>query len=367
MASIEITRTRIAGVSAAVPEVDAAVSDGAAMFGDEAVAKFAASTGVERRPVGGELCSSDLCLAAAQRLLDDLEWEPESLDSLVFVSQTPDYLLPATSCVLHGRLGLSKSCAAWDVNLGCSGYTYGLAAAAQFIQCGSAQRSLLLVGDTINRIISPEDPSTALLFGDAGTATALQRDEKAPHIRGVFGSDGGGAEHLIVPAGGFRHRNSACRSAEAVRGDGDLFMDGAEVFSFALREVPKLVKAAIAAEEWTLDDVDFVVFHQANAFMLQHVGKRLKLPEEKLVINLQQFGNTSCASIPLALVDALGADLRERPLRLVLVGFGVGFSWGATTAVVGPLSVPEVVRVDVPQSTSDAATAAAGVPHAKSP
>lgn len=366
MAQLEISHTRIAGVSAAVPNQDAAVDDGAGTFGPEAVAKFAASTGVERRPVGGELCSSDLCHAAAERLLNDLGWERDTIESLVFVSQTPDYLLPATSCSLHARLGLSKSCAAWDINLGCSGYTYGLAAASQFIQCGSARRSLLLVGDTINRIVSTDDPSTALLFGDAGTATALEREETARSIRGTFGSDGGGASHLIVPAGGFRQREAAARSADAVRGDGDLFMDGAEVFSFALREVPKLVKAAIAAEEWTLDDLDFVVFHQANTFMLQHVAKRLKLPKEKLVLNLQHFGNTSGASIPLAMVDAIGDDLRQRPLKLVMVGFGVGFSWGATTATVGPITVPGLIRVDVPTSQQQRTTDSAGVPHAKS-
>src|SRR5690606_8128718 len=133
------------------------------------VRKFAASTGIERRPVGGELCSSDFCLAAAERLIDELGWQRDTIDSLVFVSQTPDYLLPATSCSLHARLRLSKSCAAWDINLGCSGYTYGLLAASQFIQCGSARRSLLLVGETCNRIVSPSDPATALLFGDAGT------------------------------------------------------------------------------------------------------------------------------------------------------------------------------------------------------
>jgi 3-oxoacyl-[acyl-carrier-protein] synthase III len=366
MAQLKIEKTRIAGVAAAIPDRDVPVADGATTFGEEAVQKFSTSTGVERRPVGGDVCSSDLCLAAAERLLDDLGWERDSIESLVFVSQTPDYLLPATSCSLHARLGLSKSCAAWDINLGCSGYTYGLAAAAQFIQCGSARRSLLLVGDTINRIVSREDPSTALLFGDAGTATALQRDENAPPIRGVFGSDGAGAPHLIVPAGGFRQRTARPRCSDDVRGEADLLMDGAEVFSFALREVPKLVKAALAAEDWQIDDVDFVVFHQANTFMLQHVARRLKLPAEKLVLNLQHFGNTSCASIPLAMVDALGTELRSRPLRLVLVGFGVGFSWGATTALVGPLCVPDLVRMPVAGSIAKAMNNSAEVRHAKS-
>ena len=347
MAQIEISKTRVAGVAAAVPSRRADVDEQAAAFGEEAVRRFAVSTGVESRLVDHDVCSSDLCFTAAERLLEELRWERETIDSLVFVSQTPDYLLPATSCSLHSRLGLSKSCAAWDVNLGCSGYTYGLLAASQFIQCGTARRSLLLVGDTIDRIVSPRDPSTSLLFGDAGTATALEQDDAAPPIRGLFGTDGSGERHLIVPAGGFRRRESTASAPDAVRGDGDLFMDGAEVFSFALREVPKLVKRALAAEDWTLEDVDYVVFHQANAFMLQHIAKRLKLPAEKLVLNLQQFGNTSCASIPLALVDGLGPELRERPLNIVLVGFGVGFSWGATTAVVGPITVPELVRLDV--------------------
>lgn len=364
MATNLIRGVRLAGVAAGVPEHVRTLEDDEAVFGADA-RKIAESTGVRaRRVVQGTTCTSDLCHAAGDRLLDDLGWPRDSIDALIFVTQTPDYVLPATACSLHGRLGLARHCAAFDVNLGCSGYVYGLWLAAQLIACGQ-RRVLLLVGDTISRIVAPRDRSTVPLFGDAGTATALERDEAGSAGPMVFdlGSDGRGQDHLIVPAGGFRRPRSeqtALRSEQAggnVRGDEDLFMDGAEIFTFTLREVPALVRSTLGAAGWSVDDVDAVVMHQANRFMLEHLAKRMKLPPDKVPLALEDYGNTSSASIPLTLIHSLADRLRAAPQRLLLAGFGVGFSWGAVALSCGPLVVPELMIVPdaiVPQGRSEA-------------
>lgn len=340
---------RMAGLAVAAPEQVRTAADEAGFFGAEGALKISQSVGVERRPVvPSGLCTSDLCFSAAERLLDEAGWERDSIDALVFVSQTPDYLLPATSCVLQKRLGLPKRCAAFDVNLGCSGYVYGLWIASGLLSAGLAHRVLLLAGDTISRISSPQDRSVALLFGDAGTATGLERDPTAEPIAFEMGTDGGGHDHLKVPAGMFRSPRSAItalrseREGGNVRSDEDLYMNGAEIFAFTLREVPGLVRAVMEQAGWSLDTVDAVVMHQANLLMLKQLGKKLGLPPEKMPLALEQFGNTSSASIPVAMAHALRSRLRAENLRLVLAGFGVGFSWGAAAITCGPMVVPEI-------------------------
>jgi 3-oxoacyl-[acyl-carrier-protein] synthase-3 len=274
----------------------------------------------------------------------------DSIDILIFVSQTPDYLLPATACAVHGRLGLSPSCAAFDVNLGCSGYVYGLWLAASLLQAG-AKRALLLVGDTISRVVSPSDRSTALLFGDAGTATVLETSVGAPPIFFELGTDGSGAEHLTVPAGAFRRPSTTAtgqrreREGGNVRSDEDLFMNGGEIFAFTMRTVPMLCKTLMQRAGWSMDDADAFVMHQANRFMLQHLAKLMRLPKEKVVMALEDFGNTSSASIPLALSVSLADRLRTSTTKLVMAGFGVGFSWAGATVEAGPMTMPELVRV----------------------
>lgn len=347
-----VSGVRMTGLAVAVPERVRTAADEAASFGAEGALKIAQSVGVDRRPVVPDgLCTSDLCFSAAERLLAETGWGRDSIDALIFVSQTPDYVLPATSCVLQARLGLPKRCAAFDVNLGCSGYVYGLWVASGLLTAGLARRVLLLAGDTISRISSPQDRSVALLFGDAGTATALEHDPLAPPIAFEMGTDGSGQDHLKVPAGMFRAPRSAASAVRSereggnVRSDEDLYMNGAEIFAFTLREVPALVRAALDGAGWSLENVDAVVMHQANLLMLKQLGKKLGLPAEKMPLALEQFGNTSSASIPVAMAHALGSRLRGEQLRLVLAGFGVGFSWGAAAISCGPMVVPEIVRV----------------------
>jgi 3-oxoacyl-[acyl-carrier-protein] synthase-3 len=364
MAICRAAGVRLAGLAAAVPERVSDETELAARFGAEMAAKLRDATGIRRRRVAPEsLCTSDLCFAAAERLIADLKWERAQIDALVFVSQTPDYILPATSCTLHARLGLAPHCAAFDLNLGCSGYVYGLATLSRLMSAGGIQRALLLVGDTVSRLASPEDRATAPLFGDAGTATALECDPAAPPMVFTLGTDGSGQEHLIVPAGSFRRPRNAATGLRNVSEDGnsrsaeELFMDGANVFSFSLREVPKLIKTTLAAAEWSLDAVDAVVMHQANAFMLRHLAKRLRLPEEKLTLALEDFGNTSSASIPLALVHQCANRLTAGSQRLLLAGFGVGWSWGGAAVTCGPLVVSELMAVPAPASNTAAGNA----------
>jgi 3-oxoacyl-[acyl-carrier-protein] synthase-3 len=346
-----IRSVRIAGIASAVPAeaMSPIETAGPAGISPEEAQKIAHMTGVHKRHVASlSCCTSNMACAAAQRLLEDLNWKPESIDALVVVSQTHDYDLPATACILQHRLGLSHSCAAFDMSLGCSGYGYGLWACSGILTAG-ASRVLLLAGDTMSRTCSPQDRSTVFLFGDAGTATALERDANAPDMTFVLGTDGSGREFLIQPDSGFRNRatpGSFERRSTAdgsLRGPLDLYMDGAEVLAFTLRRVPPMIAEALSASSWTLNEVDAFVPHQANQFMLQHLGKRLKIPAGKLVLSLDEFGNTSSASIRLALSHRLGGRLRQEQMKLVLAGFGVGWSWGAVAVTWGPMVMPEIL------------------------
>jgi 3-oxoacyl-[acyl-carrier-protein] synthase-3 len=297
------------------------------------------------------MTTSDLCEAAARPLLAELNWPAPSIDVLIMVTQTPDYVLPATSCILQPRLGLSTQVAAFDVNLGCSGFIYGLWLASNLLRHDGPSRALVLCGDTTSRFVSSQDHSTAPLFGDAGTAVAIERDDLATSSIFHLGTDGRGQRHAIIPAGGFRTPRSEQtgirteREGGNVRSDEDLHMNGAGVLAFTMQEVPRLIRQALDKADWTIDKVDFFVMHQANRFILEYLMKRLALPKEKVVVALEEYGNTSSASIPLSLAHALGARLRQERTKLLLASFGNGFSWGAASISCGPMAVLDVVTV----------------------
>jgi 3-oxoacyl-[acyl-carrier-protein] synthase-3 len=355
MLTTKLHGQRIAGIATAVPETGLGVADLATLFGQEEASKLVKSTGVARRRIAGShLCASDLCLAAARRLMADLAWDPTSIQAIIFVSQTPDYRLPATACLLHARLGLSKDCATFDVNMGCSGYIYGLWMAAQFIQASGLSRVLLLVGDTISRYLSDQDRSTFPIFGDAGTATAIESVPES-HMSFALATDGAGGSHLMVPAGGFRtpHSEKSARRRERENGnwrsDEDLYMNGAEVFAFTLREVPTLIDAILTLAIWERESVAHYIFHQANRFILDHLAKKMKLPPDKVPLSLMDYGNTSSASIPLTISACLRESLTcPNKQRLVLAGFGVGWSWGACATEMGSLVLPPILEVPQP-------------------
>jgi 3-oxoacyl-[acyl-carrier-protein] synthase-3 len=350
----EIAGVRIAGIASAVPTQACGLDSLASIDPDQAL-KISENVGVRTRRIAPpSLCASDLCHAAAARLMRDLDWPPDEITGLIFITQTPDYVLPATSHSLHARLGLPASCYAFDINLGCSGFVYGLWIAASLMQ-NVKGKTLLLVGDTISRAVSPQDQSVAPLFGDAGSATALEPSSDAAPMFFELGADGSGANRLMIPAGGFRHPRDASssmrtqREGQNIRSDNDLFMDGAEVFTFTLQRVPGLIKAILGSAGCGLDGIDHVVFHQANRFMLDYLAKRIKIPPEKFGLAMREFGNTSSASIPMAITTtALRSRLQNSTARLLLAGFGVGFSWAATVLHCGPGVFPELIECDAP-------------------
>jgi 3-oxoacyl-[acyl-carrier-protein] synthase-3 len=354
----KISGVRIAGIASAVPAASLPLTDLASRYGAEEVERISRSTGVERRHISpGKLCTSDLCVAAAGRLLQDLPWDPNSVEAVVLVSQTFDFpSIPATSCTLQMRLGLPNTCAAFDVALGCSGHVYGLWIAASLIAASGLNRALVLAGDVASRVCSPQDRSTALLFGDAGSATALEKEKAGSEMVFSLGTDGAGWKNLIIPAGGCRHPRdgaSAVRhQAEGnnVRSAEDLLMNGGEIFAFTLREVPPLVESLLAAAHWNRAEVDCFVFHQANKFMLEHLAKFMKLPLAKIPLSMQDYGNTSSASIPVTINSKLAGGLRSRRHKLILAGFGVGYSWAGCCLECGPAVVPEIILVEESES-----------------
>jgi 3-oxoacyl-[acyl-carrier-protein] synthase III len=350
MAATRIEHIRIAGIATAVPDRIRTSDDDALRFGHEEMVRVVKNTGVTRRAVADHLCTSDLCVAAAERLLPELGWARESIDVLIVVTQTPDYPSPATACLLQHRLGLSRRVAAMDVNLGCSGYTYGLWLVASLLSAGKLRRGLLLAGDTVSRAAAPTDRAVVPLFGDGGSATAIEFHEGAPAITTVFGTDGSGGIHLHTLAGAARHPIRASDLDETLREDGvtrsnqHTYMNGAEVLTFAMQNVPAMVKEVHAAAGWTDANVEHYIFHQASRFMLKNVGRISRVPPDKLVIGLDGYGNTSSASIPIALNDQL-LGLRDKTSRVVLGGFGIGWSWCANALELGPIVMPDIVRV----------------------
>lgn len=324
MATGILENVEIKGIACAVPDHIVKNEEYNQIFGAENVQKFINMTGVEKRHVAlDEQCASDLCYAATKKLLEKLVWEPASIDALIMITQTPDYAVPATACVLQHRLGLSEDCIAFDVNLGCSAYVYGIWLAATMISTQDVNRVLLLVGDTSNYGINPNDSGTAMIFGDGGTATALERTE-GKSLKYFLKTKGSGFKNIIVPAGHARSRSKINMAASEY----ELSMNGSEVFTFAITDVPRTIKSFMAQYNIDKDDVDLYVFHQANLFILKYLAKKMKIPMEKLPVSIDRYGNTSGESIPLTLVDALGMEESSEKIKTLLCGFGIGLSWG---------------------------------------
>jgi 3-oxoacyl-[acyl-carrier-protein] synthase-3 len=286
-----------------------------------------------------------------EQLLKDLNWEPNTIEILIFVTQTPDYRNPATSCIIQERLNLSTNCMALDVSLGCSGYIYGLNVISSLMSAGNLKRGLLLVGDTSTLTSSPLDKSRALLFGDAGAATALEYDENAETMKFDFGTDGSGYQAIYTPHSGFRNRVKP-ESFEMVDYGGGIvrakvhsWLDGLEVFSFGISRAPKTVKSLWNYFGLTEAKFDYFLFHQANKQMNEKIRTKLEIPVEKVPYNLADFGNCSSASIPLLMVTNLTNELQSNSLNLCFCGFGVGLSWGTVAVVTDKIVVSELVEI----------------------
>lgn len=345
MAFLQINNVRIAGFAAGVPATIVR-NDGSMVYSaDYDAAAFVEMTGVRERRVDNTSCTSDLCYAASEKLLADLNWDKKEVGAIIFVSQTADYRFPATSCILQDRLGLTKECYAADVNLGCSGWVYGLSIAASLMQTGGITKALLMAGDA-KRVTSGDDP----LFGFAGTVTALEYSSDAKPLNFHFGTDGSGYDAIIMPDGGARNGLSVNSFKKEIV-DGKEYtrlqcrMKGMDVFSFGISTAPKSIKKLAERFEFDYQAYDYFVFHQANLKMNAMIQKKLKLDPEKVPISMPTFGNTSSASIPLTIVTQLKNKIENQPAKLLCCGFGVGLSWATVAFETDNIVISDLVEI----------------------
>jgi len=352
MSVITFKNVCISGMSAVVPKNIIDNRYFTDIFTEKEIANAIKTTGIaERRFVDNNICSSDLCFEAAEILLNDMRIDRNSIDLLIFVSQTPEYHQPATAPILQHRLGLSKTCGSFDINLACSGYIYGLSTAFSYVAQNGIDRVLLLVGETLSKIISKEDRATSLLFGDGGTATLIEKkgDNSASYFS--LNSDGSGDSVLKISGGGYRNQSSEetlkIKDYEdgSKRSDEQLFMDGMEVFNFTMREVPKDIKRILKFSKINLNEIDYIVFHQANKFMTDFFAKKLKYPIERVPYSLQKFGNTSAVSIPLTIVSEMKDTLTDQTKQVIMSGYGGGLSWGTALLNLNDVYISKLVEV----------------------
>lgn len=331
-----ITQTKAAAIRGIVSSVPPRKFDNlkdATAFEPKEVEKVVRMAGVKTRYLADDsICSSDLCVAAARRLMESLQWEPESIDVLIFVTQTPDYLLPSTCCVAHRALGLKVTCASFDVGLGCSGYPYGLWLAASLLQNRGIRRILLLHGETPTRFSDQSDRAVALLFGDAGSATALESTDPPDERSWWFclRTDGTGLNDLIIEGGGFRSRFPEKKRSHFVT------MNGANIFNFTIKRIPPLIEDTLRASGVTREQIDYFIFHQSNQYIMRHVAGTVKLPESKVPIIIGEFGSAGGPSVPLTITMGKLSRPADRPLQLLVLGYGVGLSWGSALIDLAP-------------------------------
>lgn len=294
----------------------------------------AKTIGVEtRRKADIEETASDLAVKAAKKLFEEHNIAPDSIDFLIYCTQSPDYFMPSSSCIIQNRLGIPTTAGAFGYDLGCSGYVYGLAIANSFVESGLANNVLILTADTISKYLHPKDKNR-LLFGDASSATLIAKEGIAKIGNFERGTDGSGFEHIIIRNGGNRHRGLTGNSWADENGnthyDDNFDMDGEKVFSFTVERIPLLIQNCLEKNSISKEDVDFFVFHQANKYMLNTLRKLNKLPKEKFFVDLTETGNTTSSTVPIGLVRSLETGNIQKGMNVMVAGFGVGLSWAAT-------------------------------------
>lgn len=347
MALITLHQVSVRSISAAVPTQKVYTKDYNYISETERQL-FIKNVGIEeRRAAPAPITAADLCYHSTLQILSALSWPKESIDALIFITQSPDYFIPASSIILQHRLGLSKNTIAFDINLGCSGYVYGLYVLGSLLQAGQIKRAILLAGDKSTLSVCYKDKSTYPLFGDAGSATALEYNPNAEPLYFNLQSDGSGEDAIKIPHGGSRFHIQPDTFDEIeiepgiIRSKRHLQLRGTDIFNFALREVSPNVDKLLEYSNTAKESIDYFIFHQANWFMNESVRKKLKIPKEKVPYSIHQFGNTSSASIPLTIVTKL-KDAFHTPKTILLSGFGVGFSWASAiiktnTMLINPL------------------------------
>jgi len=352
MAYWEIKNVAVRGVTGTVPNHPVKSAE-LPFFTKEEAENFDNTVGIRNRYIASEdICASDLCFDAAERLIEGLGWEKESIDVLIFGSVTGDYKTPPTSAILQDRLGLPATTFVLDIPMGCCGCMYCINVAGNLLSAGTAKRALILVGDTAMRMGNPKDKSRGPLFGDSGTALALEYDPTAADIIIDFNTQGSGYQALMTPHGGYRHPVTQESFIEEDFGNGiirapkDALINGMDVFSFAITRPPKSVKQMM--EQLGLDkdkDIDFFLIHQANKLIVDRLVKKLKLPVEKVPYNLQEFGNLGGASILMLMTSEIAEELSSRPLTLLCSSFGLGLTWGTMVLRTQPMTVLPVNKI----------------------
>lgn len=306
-------------------------------FPEWSVDKIASKIGIKERHIAApDEFASDLAINAAEKLFSDHSIDKNSIDFILYCTQSPDYFLPTTACLLQDKLSLPKTVGALDFNLGCSGFVYGLSLAKGLIVSKAAKNVLLITSETYSKFIHVKDKSNQTIFGDAAAATLVSNDGSGFKIgEFAFGTDGSGAENLIVRNGGIKNfnKNGEDISGEEgfIRNDSNLYMNGNAIFQFTVSSIPGLVKETLAKNQLEQNDIDLFVFHQANKYMLDFIRKKIGIPEEKFFYFLENCGNTVSSTIPIALKEAIEKGVLVKGKRSLLAGFGVGYSWAGCT------------------------------------
>ena len=339
MSKSHFKKACIRGIVTTVPSITKSLDEEVDQYGGDAaqIERIKKVIGLnQRRVVDDKTTTADLCEHATEELIKSLDLDLNSIDGLICVTQTPDYLQPCNAAVLHGRLKLTEDCACFDVNLGCSGYVYALWLAFMMVETDSCSRVLLLAGDTISRCVNPRDRSVAPLFGDAGSATLVEKSSEEQSSWFSLNTDGSGFESLIIPAGGFRTPSSCDTQKEHTDNDGNvrsaenLFMSGPDVFNFSIKQEPKAVQAILDYSGFSIEEIDYFFFHQANQYIISNIARRLKIPLEKAPSSVVgKYGNLSTASIPSIICDHFGGEGSPSGYS-TLSGFGVGLSWASS-------------------------------------
>lgn len=353
MAYIQFEGVGITAMSAAVPKRVIKNREYTEVFSAEEANEIVDKTGIEeRRFSDAETCSSDLCFAAAEKLIADNNINKEEIDLLVFISQTPDYRMPATSCTLQHRLGLPNSTIAFDITLGCSAFLYGLSVIFGMMERSDLHKALLLDGETRSKVYSPRDRRSAFLFGDGGVAALIERDPNFGKSTFSLNTDGSRADLIMIPAGGYRKMSSAETVVENVvdefgnmRSEEQGYMRGGDVFNFVIREIPRDIKNTVAYAGKEMDGFDYVVFHQANNFINTYIAKKMKLDFNKIPSTFAKFGNTSSVSVPLTIVSELQGKLDGKK-ELLLTAFGVGMTWATGIIPFVDCKISDIVEVE---------------------
>lgn len=349
MAVARFTNVGITAISACVPKFVFKNSDLEYLMSKDEVNKLINTIGIkEKRFADDDTCSSDLCLKAAKQLMEDNNISPESIDMLLFLSLTPDYVTPPTSSILQDKLGLSPQTACLDMSLACSGYIYALSVAYSFASTPNINRVLVLVGETMSKLINPRDRVNYPLYGDAGTATLVEKGEFGESVF-MLTADGRGEDYVKIPAGGFRNKLTPHSLTDQEKEDGnfrrevDITMDGMTTFNHAVTIIPKQIKSLMKEASISYDDIDYLVSHQANKFMIDFIIKRLKFDTSKVPFCLEKYGNTSCASVPLTIVSELQNNLKGKK-NLLLSAIGAGWSFGTAYITTDNLKVSDIIE-----------------------